>query len=88
MWLSSGRTNAEMVEKLKNYGVIKSPAVVGGFQSVDRGLYVPVELNGSVRQSKHTLATHSHATHTHATHTRNTHTQHTHTRARLLCLRA
>lgn len=40
-WRSSGTNNAEMVDKLKRYGVISNDHVEGGFRRVDRKFFVP-----------------------------------------------
>lgn len=41
-WRSSGTNNTDMVNKLKQFGVIKSTHVEAGFRNVDRKFFVPV----------------------------------------------
>ncbi|CAB9506930.1 Protein-L-isoaspartate O-methyltransferase domain-containing protein [Seminavis robusta] len=40
-WRSSGTTNDEMVDNLKRFGVISTPAVEEAFRQVDRAFFVP-----------------------------------------------
>lgn len=53
-WRSSGTNNAEMVDKLKRFGVITSDEVEGGFRRVDRKFFVP-RGNDSVAHSDQPL---------------------------------
>jgi len=53
-WRSSGSSNTDMVDKLKQYGVIKSNHVEEGFRNVDRKLFVPVG-NESIAHSDQPL---------------------------------
>lgn len=40
-WRSSGTTNDEMVDKMKRFEVISTPAIETGFRQVDRKFFVP-----------------------------------------------
>lgn len=53
-WRSSGTNNAEMVDKLKQYGVITSKHVEEGFRKVDRKFFVPAG-NESIAHSDQPL---------------------------------
>ncbi|OWZ50623.1 protein-L-isoaspartate O-methyltransferase [Cryptococcus neoformans var. grubii Br795] len=41
-WLSSGRTNVELIENMKSSGLIHSPRVAAAMMKVDRKHYVPL----------------------------------------------
>ena len=41
MWLSSANSHEQLVRRLTENGVMKTPRVVEAFKKVDRGLFVP-----------------------------------------------